>query len=315
MPERDRSRARGTGRTAGGLLLVDKPSGPTSHDVVARARRALDRGSVGHTGTLDPFATGLLLLLAGDSTRLAEYFHRLEKVYLATLRLGEETETHDRTGATVRRSGEWRSLAAGEARTALAAFRGRIRQRPPAYSAKQVGGRRAHRAAREGEPMELEAEEVTVHELELVRWEPPEAELRAVVGTGTYVRSLARDLGRELGVGAHLAELRRTRIGPFEVDEAASGRDLEEPGLPLDPPHLLSPSDAVAWLPRRRLSDEEVRRVGHGQRIDRGTIASGDRGGEPETGDPVALVAGGRLAAVAELVPGALQPRKVFRAR
>lgn len=310
MPERDRRRE----RRAEGLLLVDKRSGPTSHDVVARARRALDEGSVGHTGTLDPFATGLLLLLAGDSTRLAEYFHRLEKVYRATLRLGEETETHDRTGETVRRSEQWRSLEAGEVAEALSAFRGRLRQRPPAYSAKQVGGRRAHRAAREGEPMELEAEEVRVHELELVRWEPPEAELRAVVGAGTYLRSLARDLGRALEVGAHLDELRRTRIGPFEVGDAVSGRDVE-PGLPLEPPRFLRPSDAVAWLPRRRLSGEEDRRVGHGQRIDRGTIAAGDRGGEPERGDPVALVAGGRLAAVAELVPGALQPRKVFRAR
>lgn len=305
MPETDRS--------AGGLLLVDKPPGPTSHDVVARARRALDEGSVGHTGTLDPFATGLLLLLAGRSTRLAEYFHRLEKTYRATLRLGEETDTHDRTGDTLRRSEEWRRLEAGDVEEALSAFRGEIRQRPPAYSAKQVEGRRAHRAARAGEPMELEPEEVTVHELELERWEPPEAELRAVVATGTYLRALARDLGRELGVGAHLRELRRTRIGPFGVDDAAPGEDVE-PGLPLRAPHFLPPAAAVAWLPRRRLSDEERRKVGHGQRIERGGIAASDAGVEPEVGDPVALVAGGRLVAVAELLPGALQPRKVFRA-
>lgn len=300
-----------TARSAGGLLLVDKPAGPTSHDIVSRARRALGRRRVGHTGTLDPFATGLLLLLFGRSTRLAEYFHVLDKEYRATLRLGVETETHDRTGAVATTSEAWRELGREDLEAVLDSLRGELRQRPPAYSAKQVDGRRAHRAARAGEEVELEAEDVTIHRLELTRLDPPEAELRAVVGTGTYVRALARDLGRELGVGAHLAALRRTRIGPFLVDDAVPGDELE-PGVTVEGGQVRAPADAVAWLPSRRISDEERRRVAHGQRIERGELLAGADGAEPEPGDPVALVGTAGLAAVAELMPGALQPRKVF---
>lgn len=296
-----------------GLLLVDKPSGPTSHDVVSRARRALDEGRVGHTGTLDPFATGLLLLLVGAATRLAEYFHRLDKAYRATLRLGEETETHDRTGEPLRASDAWRGLDRADVEGALSGFRGRLRQRPPAYSAKQVDGRRAHEAAREGERLELEPEEVSVHDLELLSWAPPEVDVRAVVGTGTYMRSLARDLGRELGVGAHLEQLRRTRIGPFGVEDALAGDELEA-GVRLAPPHFLPSAEAVAWLPRRRITGEERERVGHGQRIERGEIRPGAGGTEPGPGDPVTLVDGEGLVAVAELLSGELQPRKVFHA-
>lgn len=304
MPETERSPA--------GLLLVDKPAGPTSHDVVCRARRALAEGSVGHTGTLDPFATGLLLLLAGGATRLAEYFHRLDKAYRATLRLGRETDTHDRTGSTVTESEAWRELSRAEVEDALSGLRGEIAQRPPAYSAKQVEGRRAHEAARSGEQLDLEPEPVTVHELELVGWQPPEAELRAVVGTGTYVRALARDVGRELRVGAHLSELRRTRIGPFEVAEALPGEELE-PGLRLEAPHFRTPAEAVSWLPRRAVDADEARSLGHGQRIERGEIRPGAAGGEPGTGEPVAVLAEEGLVAVAELLPDGLQPRKVFR--
>lgn len=294
-----------------GLLLVDKPAGPTSHDVVGRVRRILGEGSVGHTGTLDPFATGLLLLLVGESTRLAEYFHRLDKAYRATLRLGRETDTHDRTGTTVSESEAWRTCSRRDVEGCLDAFRGEIRQRPPAYSAKRVDGRRAHEAAREGDELELEPERVTVHELELVGWEPPVAELRAVVGTGTYLRALARDVGRELGPGAHLTALRRTRIGPFDVDDAVPAEELE-PGLGLDLPHFRPSAEAVDWLPRRRVSAEEARRVGHGQRIERGEIRPGAAGSLPESGDPVALVGERGLVAVAEHLTNELQPRKVF---
>lgn len=303
----------GTAGSREGLLLVDKSAGPTSHDVVSRARRALGEGRVGHTGTLDPFATGLLLLLVGRSTRLAEYFHRLEKVYRATIRLGEETDTHDRTGSVVRRTGEEGLPTADDLRAALARFRGVIRQRPPAFSAKQVDGRRAHEAARAGERLELEPEPVEVHELELVGWDPPDARVRAAVGTGTYVRAIARDVGREFDVGGHLAELRRTRIGPFEVGDALPDGELE-PGVEVVPPHGRTPAEAVGWLPRREVTSEERRRVGHGQRIARGDLSPDVDGGEPAPGDPVAVVAGGELVAVAETTDGRLQPRKVFDA-
>lgn len=304
MPEKANS--------AEGLLLVDKPAGPTSHDVVSRTRRALEEGSVGHTGTLDPFATGLLLLLVGDATRLAEYFHRLDKAYRATVRLGRETDTHDRTGETVAESGDWRELTRREMEEALAGFRGEIEQRPPAFSAKRVDGRRAHEAARQGEALELEPETVTVHRLDLVRWEPPEVELRAVVGTGTYLRALARDLGRALDVGGTLKALRRSRIGPFEVGDALPAEELE-PGVRPEPPRFLPPDRAVSWLPCRDADADEARALGHGQRIRRGEIWPGADGAAPQPGDPVAVVDGEGLVAVAELLPDALQPRKVFR--
>lgn len=303
-----------TAPSAGGVLLVDKASGPTSHDVVGRARRALGQERIGHTGTLDPFATGLLLLLVGPATRLAEYFHRLDKAYRATIRLGEETDTLDRTGRTVGTSDEWRERTDADVRAALAEFRGEILQRPPAYSAKRVDGRRAHEMARAGEEVELEPEPVIVHELELIGWEPPEATVRTVVGTGTYLRSLARDVGRELGVGAHLRELRRTRIGPFGVGEALPDSELE-PGVRLVKPHGRRPAAGVSWLPRRELAPDERGRVEHGQRVERGRIRSGSGGEEPGAGDPVALVDGDRLVAVAELVGDELQPRKVFHVR
>lgn len=293
-----------------GLLLVDKPAGPTSHDVVQDARRALGEGRIGHTGTLDPFATGLLLLLIGPSTRLAEYFQDLDKAYRAVLRLGVATESHDPEGAVVSTSDEWRGLSRRRVREALDRFTGRIRQRPPAYSAKQVEGRRAHRAARAGERVALEPETVTVHELRLARWDPPRAAVECRVGSGTYVRALARDVGRELGCGAHLSELRRTAVGPFEVDGALPAGELGPDATASDA--FRDPPAAVAWLPRRELDGAERDRVAHGTPVDRGELRVPSGGREPEKGAPVALLSDGELAAVAELQPEKLQPRKVF---
>lgn len=301
-----------------GLLLADKSAGPSSHDIVQRARRALGTRRVGHTGTLDPFATGLLLLLAGRATRLAEYFHRLPKAYAATLRLGVETRTHDHTGEPARESAAWREVDDRALEAALAVHRGAIRQRPPAFSAKRVEGRRAHRAARSGERVSLEPVPVTVHALELVDYEPPEARLRAVVSTGTYVRALARDVGRALGCGAHLTSLRRTAIGPFGVEEALPDGELE-PGLlgRLDEGGASwwrEPAAALAWLPRRVADDGEAVRIRTGRSIPAGE--PGAPGGGPadaESGPPpVAVLHRGRLLAVAERVDGDLRPRKVF---
>lgn len=295
-----------------GILLADKPDGPTSHDVVERVRALLGTRSVGHAGTLDPFATGLLILCAGPATRLVEYLHLLDKRYEAILRLGRETETHDREGETASTSEAWREVTAGRLERALGSFTGRIRQRPPAFSAKKVDGRRAHRAARAGEEVELPREEVRVERLELLSWEPPDARVRAEVGTGTYIRALARDLGRELGCGAHLRALRRTAVGPFGVERAAPPSALEEGTVP--PSSWLTPAEALAWLPSRRLEAEEARRVGHGSRVPEGRIDApslGEPPGDPG-GLPVALVREGRLVAVAERLDGQLQPRKVF---
>lgn len=309
--------------TRSGVLLVDKPEGPTSHDVVVEARRALDERRIGHTGTLDPFASGLLALCVGSATRLVEYFHRLDKAYRATVRFGVETETHDTEGAVVSESDGWRALDRDGIASALGSLTGVVSQRPPSFSAKRVDGERAHRAARAGRELELEPVEVRVHALELVTLDLPDAEIEARVGTGTYLRALARDLGRGLGCGAHLRALRRTRIGPFRVDEAIPVDALADgPAVaPEDdrPGPWIAPAEAFVWVPSRTLSDEEARRVAHGSAVGLGGLepprwTAEDAPGEAEAaeGDPVALLHGDRLAAVAEVRADRLQPRKVF---
>lgn len=295
-----------------GVLLADKPDGPTSHDVVERVRSLLGTRSVGHAGTLDPFATGLLILCAGRATRLVEYLHLLDKTYEADLRLGRETATHDREGETTAASDAWREVTGGRLERVLGSFTGRLRQRPPAFSAKKVDGRRAHRAARAGEEVELAEEEVRVERLELLDWDPPDVRLRAEVGTGTYLRALARDVGRELGCGAHLRTLRRTAVGPFRVERAAPPASLEGPAVPRSA--WLTPAEGLAWLPSRRLEAEEARRVGHGSRVPEGRLEPPSLDGGPDdvSGLPVALIRRDRLVAVAERLDGQLQPRKVF---
>jgi tRNA pseudouridine55 synthase len=308
-----------------GVLLLDKPTGPTSHDAVDRARGALGLRRVGHTGTLDPFASGLLILCAGPATRLAEYFQMPAKRYEAVLRLGVETETLDPEGDVVGESETWRDVGEDGLRRALAAHTGRIRQVPPAYSAKRVDGRRAHRAAREGRDVELDAEEVVVHELALLGWDPPEARVACRVSTGTYVRALARDVGRALGCGAHLRALRRTAVGPWTVERALSWDDLEEgrwreAAAGGEEPAWLAPARSLPWLPVRELSGPEARRVRHGSRVPAGEVRpprwspAGAPPGPGADGEsaPVLLVREGRLLAVAEETGDELQPRKVW---
>jgi len=292
-----------------GVLLVDKPAGPTSHDVVARARKALGVRRVGHAGTLDPFATGLLLLCVGPATRLVRYLHLLDKRYAATLRLGQETSTHDPEGEPVARSEAWRDVDAGRLREVLRAFEGEIEQVPPVYSAVRVGGARAHRLARSGTDVELEARPARVASLRLASFQPPDAEVEAVVGTGTYVRALARDVGRALGCGAHLVALRRTAIGPFEVADALPLESLRrlDSGEVTASPSWCPPARALDWLPSRELSAGELERVRHGAAIPAG---GAEYEGTPDR--PVALLAGGELVAVAEAAGGNLQPRTVL---
>lgn len=202
-----------------GLLLVDKPAGVTSHDVVQLARRAYGERSIGHLGTLDPFATGLLVLLVGRSTRLANFIEADPKVYEATIRFGAETDTDDSTGEVVR------SAVSPEAeliRAAIPKLTGEILQVPPAYSAKSVGGTRAYDAARQGEPLELPPVSVNVESWMIREERPGEIDVTITCGGGTYIRALARDLGRATNSAAHLAALRRTRSGPFHVADAAT---------------------------------------------------------------------------------------------
>ena len=278
---------------------MDKPAGPTSHDIVDRVRRLVGFRRIGHTGTLDPCASGLLLVCAGPATRLAEYFSDLDKSYLATARLGTTTETDDIEGRVTGEDDRWRTLEADDVEEALRALEGRALQRPPAYSAKKVGGQIAHRLARRGEIMELEPVRVTVYEAELIAFEPPLARFRVVCSKGTYIRALARDLGAKLGTGAHLAELRRTRIGSFSVSDAVPG---ELPEAAVDAAWI-PPGRALDHLPKIELDAEEVLRIRHGGRVP----TSGDL-----PGGPIVLLRQGELIAVAEGNDGVLHPRKVF---
>ena len=200
-----------------GLLLIDKPAGMTSHDVVQRVRRVYGERSIGHLGTLDPFATGLLILLLGRATRLATFIDAEPKVYEAVIGFGEETDTDDATGTVIRTAAQ---PAESAIRDAIATLTGRISQVPPAYSAKSVDGTRAYDAARRGEPLDLPAVDVTVHSWQLGPY--TDGRLSAVItcSGGTYIRALARDLGRLTSSAAHLAELRRTRAGHFDVADA-----------------------------------------------------------------------------------------------
>ncbi|HEX5634675.1 MAG TPA: tRNA pseudouridine(55) synthase TruB [Gemmatimonadales bacterium] len=263
---------------------MDKPAGLTSHDVVSRVRRATGTRGVGHTGTLDPFATGLLVVLVGRATRLARFTDGFAKTYRATLTLGVATDTDDATGAVREEAvpGEWPDEAA--VRAALDALTGRQWQRPPAYSAKHVEGRRSYALARRGVAVELPEVEVVVHALELLAYAPPHLEFRATVGTGTYVRALGRDLAMRLGTPGHLSALRRERIGPFAVADAVP-LDEVGPGTP-----LRSAGAVVSHLPRVELDEAALAAVRHGRAI------AGPGG---LTGD-VALWHGGDVVAIAE---------------
>lgn len=281
---------------AGGLLLVDKPAGITSHDVVSIVRRAARERRVGHTGTLDPFATGLLVVLVGRGTRLIPYVEGEPKVYEATIRFGAETDTDDRTGTVVR---ELSSPSHAAVASALPALTGTIDQVPPAYSAKQVEGRRAYAAARSGAPLDLAPVRVTVHDWTVLGRDGDDLHVRITCGSGTYIRALARDLGRLTGSAAHLATLRRLRSGAFDVAHAVSVADLKAGEFELG-----SLRGAVPSLPVRRLDASELGRVSHGNAIDA-------RESEP---DRVALVDDhADLVAIAEREGAQLRPRLVLR--
>ncbi|HXF95870.1 MAG TPA: tRNA pseudouridine(55) synthase TruB, partial [Gemmatimonadales bacterium] len=213
-----------------------KPAGPTSHDLVDRARRVLGTRRIGHLGTLDPFAEGVLVLVVGRATRLAGFAAGWPKTYQGVIRLGRVTSTDDSTGETLAESDAWRTLDEPRVRAALAGFRGGYDQRPPTHSAVKVRGQRAYRRARRGEAVVLAPRPVEVRELDLTGFRPPDVAFRAVVGAGTYLRSLARDLGEVLGCGAHLAALVRTAVGPFGLEdavplEALGPGDLRDPAV------------------------------------------------------------------------------------
>ncbi len=248
--------------TSDGLLLVDKPAGVSSHDVVNAARRALGERRIGHAGTLDPFATGLLVLLAGRATRLLPHIPDEPKLYEARVRFGAEMDTEDLTGTVVREAPrpDRETLLAQ-----LSAFQGRIQQTPPAYSAKRIGGKRAYERARAGEEVALDPVTIEVFRLEVpdvqldAEGRVAEATMRVVCGGGTYVRSLARDWARAAGSAAHLVALRRLATGPFRVEDAVS---LER--LRAGDAALRRALEALPGFPVQPLSDDEIARIVRG---------------------------------------------------
>lgn len=302
------------------VLPVDKPEGPTSHDVVSAARKALGVKRIGHTGTLDPFASGLLLLCVGRATRLAEYFSGLDKTYEAVARLGVRTDTLDREGAAIAETDDWKRLNRERIEAALEDLRGEIDQVPPVYSAKKVGGERAYARAREGMEVELEPCRVTIRSLEITSLQLPSVGFRVTCSSGTYVRSLARDIGEALGVGAHLTALRRTSIGGWRVEDAIAMDELGVASLVAE--KARAPLEALGHLPRLEVDDEVAGRLSVGQAVPltdealaglRGAGAgTGDERGRACRGCTIAVAHAGALLAVGEAKGRVLRPRKVF---
>ena len=261
-----------------GIVVIDKPAGWTSHDVVARVRRLLREKRVGHTGTLDPFATGVLVLLVGRATRLAQFLSGAEKEYEAIIRLGYATTTGDLTGE--RRDGAGANCSAAtreRLEAALAPLRGEVEQVPPMYSAKKVAGRKLYELARQGREVEREAVRVRVREFEIAPDEGGsflhpnpdgtcDVRARVVCSAGTYVRALAESVGEALGTGAHLAALRRTRAGEFRLGQAVSLEGLQK--IVEGGGEFLVPLEAaLPHLPAAHLTAEEARRVRHGAAV------------------------------------------------
>jgi len=301
-----------------GVLLLDKPSGPTSHDVVVRLRRTSGERTIGHTGTLDPRATGLLPLVFGRATRLASLLTGGDKTYEATIRLGFFTDTDDADG--VRRgsdegqtgvrpgSDEGQTPTDDELDAALERFRGTFDQVPPNHSAKRVAGERAYDLARQAKPVELKPASVTVRSLERTGRTGDLLNVRVTATSGFYVRSLARDLGRELGCGAHLSALRRTHSGTFDVARALPLDEAERLGPELAT-RLLSPADALPDLVAVTLTEAGLKRALHGNPLGPEHLA--ERWVPPPVGQigPIrALSSDGRLIALAHSRGGALHP-------
>lgn len=323
------------GRSLQGALLIDKPAGPTSHDVVAFVRRVLNVDRAGHTGTLDPLATGLLIVLVGSATRLAQFLGADEKEYLADVRIGVATATYDAASLhdSAPVAGGWTrdAPAIGEV---LSRFRGTFLQTPPPYSAKKVGSVPAYERARKNQGVELTPVEVTVRELEVLEWPLPAPgprlpasgsdvsaslspllRLRVAASAGFYVRSLAHDIGQALGCGAHLETLRRTRAGRFRVEDAMTLDRLESEA----PARLISPSELLGHMPAVFVTEIGDKRVTHGnplasihlERADNPLLSSQTQGAVPLFR---VLNREERLVAVAEpRAGGVLQPIVVLR--
>jgi tRNA pseudouridine55 synthase len=290
-----------------GVLVVDKPIGLTSHDVVQIIRRGTGIRRAGHTGTLDPRASGVLVILIGPAVRLSEFVSASDKRYQATIRLGSSTDTYDEEGvvtdsATVNVD----DISEEYFDEVLQRFVGEIEQVPPPYSAVKVQGRKAYDMAREGEEVDLEPRIIKVYSLEVLEWAPPEVVIDVYCSSGTYVRSLANDLGKSLGTGAYLVGLRRTKSGRFTLRDAVPLRRLQEAfDAGIWYRHLIPAAEALADWPMVELDADQVELVRHGHRVPAQPDQKGWARGVSQQGDLVALLE-------VDEVSHEWQPRKVF---
>jgi tRNA pseudouridine55 synthase len=295
-----------------GVLVVDKPPGIVSMRVVEQVRRVLRQRRAGHTGTLDPAATGVLPICLGEATKIARYLSGDDKEYLATVRLGLETDSGDLDGEVLSRQEPPPALEEALVEEALAQFRGTIRQRPPALSAIRVQGERLYDRVRRGEEVDVPEREVTLHQLELLASRPAELDLRVVCSKGTYIRSLAIDVGRLLGYGGCLASLRRTRAGSLSLPQAVALDELRQAALSEAEKFVLPAAQALAHLPRVCANETGLRRLRQGQVLAPEHFDQQEDGTWEPQAQVCLLDGAGRLAAVAEVQGDLLQPRRVF---
>jgi len=291
-----------------GVLVVDKPVGMTSHDVVEAIRRGTGIRRAGHTGTLDPRASGVLVILIGPAVRLSEYVSASDKRYQAIIRMGANTDTFDADGKFVR-TNQPIDVTEEQFEKILKQFEGEIEQTPPPYSAVKVQGRRAYDMARQGEEVDLTPRKIQVHHLEVLEWAPPEVVVDVHCSSGTYVRSLANDIGNTLGTGAYLVGLRRTKSGRFSLRDATPLRKLQEAFQAGNwYQYLIPAAEALADWPAVELNPDDVEEVRHGHRVK----AHGDQPdlvrGVSAAGELIALM----IPATGEDGSAEWQPKKVF---
>jgi tRNA pseudouridine55 synthase len=292
-----------------GVLVVDKPVSLTSHDVVQAIRNGTGLRRAGHTGTLDPRASGVLVILVGPAVRLSEFVSASDKRYQAIIRLGSTTDTFDADGK-VTASESPVNVTEEQFEAVLKTFIGEIEQTPPPYSAVKVQGRKAYEMAREGEEVELAPRKITVHHLEVLEWAPPEVVIDVHCSSGTYVRSLANDLGKALGCGAYLVGLRRTKSGRFSLRDATPLRKLQDAFHAGNwYQYLIPAAEALAEWPAIELSPDEVEAVRHGHRV--------KAAADSQPGLVRGVSTQGELVALMDLVTGETgesewQPKKVF---
>ncbi|SPD74934.1 tRNA pseudouridine synthase B [uncultured Desulfobacterium sp.] len=279
-----------------GILLIDKDEGETSYDVVRKVKSALDIKKVGHAGTLDPFATGLLIILIGQGTKLSSFIMSNKKSYVATLRLGTETDTLDRTGKVIKTS-TVPELSKEYIREKVCAFQGEIEQTPPVYSAIKLKGARAYKLARRGEEVFLEKRRVLISALDIVSVSLPDVCLEVECSSGTYIRSLAADLGVSLGTGGHLVSLRRTACGPFSVDKAQRSRDVGRQSFETLQEGMIPLISVLTWIPQIEISRPIAKAIRLGKRSALSEIVR-DLNQDCETSGLIKLICSGELVAV-----------------